>query len=498
MKTMHLLINPRDRRSQISRDIYGHFAEHLGRCIYGGIFVGKDSPIPNTRGMRNDVVEALRNLAVPVLRWPGGCFADTYHWKSGVGPQEKRQPILNTNWGNVTEDNSFGTHEFFDLCEQVGAEPYLAANLGSGTVEELSDWIEYITFDGDSPMANWRRQNGREKPWKLKYIGLGNEAYGCGGNMTCADYAAKYRQYATFCHEFSGNRLFKVASGHNEAWAAEIIEALKTDITPGLAQAITLHYYAFATDSFAHKGSATAFTDEQYYRTLASTQDADRAIDRHCKIMDIHDPEGKLALVVDEWGGWYDVEPGTNPGFLYQQNTMRDALVAAEFLHIFQTHSDRVKMANLAQVVNVLQAIILTDGDQMLLTPTYHVMEMFKGHMGATLLYSAVDNETENGVRCLSQCASVREDGSILLTLSNASLEKNYEICCQLPGVDVSSVCARSPGDARILTGDVRACNTFDQPERVKPAPMPVTLENGLIRFTLPRCSVAAVTIKQL
>lgn len=490
MKTMHLLINPHDRKSHISREIYGHFAEHLGRCIYGGIFVGKDSPIPNIRGIRTDVVDAMRKLQVPVLRWPGGCFADTYHWKNGVGPQEQRKPILNTNWGNVTEDNSFGTHEFFDLCEQVGAEPYLAANLGSGTVEELADWIEYITFDGDSPMANWRRKNGREEPWKLKYIGLGNEAYGCGGNMTCRDYAAKYRQYATFCKDFSGNKLFKVASGCDEKWAAEIIEALKSDITQDMAQAITLHYYSFATDSFAAKGSATEFTNAQYYHTLRSTQDADRAIDRHCKIMDLHDPEKKLALVVDEWGGWYDVEPGTNPGFLYQQNTMRDALVAAKFLHIFHTHSDRVKLANLAQVVNVLQSIILTEGENMLLTPTYHVLDMFKGHMDNTLLYSHLDNETENGVRCLSQCASADEQGNIQLTVSNASLERDYEIRCLIPGTTAKKI------TGCILTGDVRAFNNFEAPEKVKPLPLNICTEDDALCFTLPPCSVASIEIE--
>ena len=384
-----ITVNPAHKKSVINRNLYGHFSEHLGRCIYNGVFVGEDSPIPNEKGLRTDVVEALRQIRVPVLRWPGGCFADEYHWKDGIGPKESRKRMVNTNWGGVTEDNSFGTHEFLEFCRQVGCEPYINGNMGSGTVQEMSEWVEYMTSDAISPMAELRRQNGREEPWKIRYFGVGNESWGCGGNMRPSYYADEFRRYQTFLRNYGENKLYKIACGPNVddyTWTDTVME-----IAGRYMDAITLHYYTLPNDDWDHKGSALVFNREEYYRTLRKALRMEELLQKHIQIMDRRDPEKRVGLIVDEWGAWYDVEPGTNPGFLYQQNTMRDALVAAATLNIFNKHSDRVVMANIAQLVNVLQSVILTEGDKMVKTPTYHVFDLYKEHQDATLVYSQIE-----------------------------------------------------------------------------------------------------------
>ncbi len=491
MKHLKMTVNPADKKSHINREVYGHFSEHLGRCIYNGIFVGENSDIPNTNGVRNDIIEAFRQIKMPVLRWPGGCFADEYHWRDGIGEKSSRKKMINTNWGGVTEDNSFGTHEFFDLCENLGCEPYLAGNLGSGTVRELSEWIEYITFDGQSPMADLRRANGRKKPWKLKYLGIGNESWGCGGNMRPEFYADLYRQYQSFCKNYSGNELYKIAcgpSGDDYSWTDRLMGLLNEWHT----KAISLHYYTVPTGDWNKKGSSTDFSDEEYYSTISKTLYMEELITRHAEIMSKHDPQHKIGLIVDEWGCWYDVEPGTNPGFLYQQNTMRDAIVAACNLNIFNHHSDRVVMANIAQAVNVLQALILTDGKKMLKTPTYHVFDMFKTHQDGELVYSFCENEKAGAeqIPAVSQSVSVKT-GVMTVTLANCSLDGEYEIDCKT--VDF----APESAEAEILTGAVRAYNDFDGSEnKVVPKAYDVKLDGEGCSVKLPPCSVVSVRLK--
>lgn len=486
MKKLKALVNALDKRSHINPEIYGHFSEHLGRCIYEGIFVGEDSPIPNTNGIRNDVAEAFKEIKMPVLRWPGGCFADEYHWKDGIGEKSARKKMVNTNWGGVTEDNSFGTHEFFNLCEMLGCEPYLAGNLGSGTVEELADWVEYITFDGVSPMADLRRKNGREKPWKLKYLGIGNENWGCGGNMRPEYYADLYRRYQSFCRNFSGNELFRIACGPNSSdyeWTDKLLSLINESHT----KAISLHYYTVPTGVWDKKGSATVFSDEEYYQTISKTLFMDELITKHQAVMKKH--SDNIKLIVDEWGCWYDVEEGTNPGFLYQQNTMRDAIVAAVNLNIFNAHSDIVCMANLAQAVNVLQALLLTEGEKLVKTPTYHVFDMFKTHQNSELLYSFVEGCDSHGIPAVSRSASMGKDGSITMTFANAALDEDIEIDCDIAGFEAKSV------SARILAGDARAHNDFASPERVKPAEHSAELTERGVKFILPKCSVVSVIL---
>jgi alpha-N-arabinofuranosidase len=475
----------------ISRHIYGHFSEHLGRCIYGGYWVGEESSIVNTRGIRNDVVDALKKTHIPNLRWPGGCFADEYHWMDGIGPRDKRPKMVNTHWGGVTEDNSFGTHEFLDLCEQLNAEPVICGNVGSGSVEEMSKWVEYINFDGVSPMADLRRSNGREKPWNVKYWGVGNENWGCGGNMTADFYADQYRRYATYARDYGDNRLMKVAGGANSTdynWT----ETLMRDIPHWMMWGISLHYY---TTNWNNKGSATIFTEKEYFETVERCLNVEKALDRHITIMDRYDPARRVALVVDEWGTWWDVEPGTNPGFLYQQNTMRDAIVAGLSLNYFNERCERVKMANIAQTVNVLQSLILTDGDRMLLTPTYHVFEMYKVHHDATLLplHLNCGNYSLDGreVPSLSASASRDAKGAVNISLVNVDPSKESEILIDLRGGEFTGV------TGRILSGtELNSHNTFERSETVRPVPFTgARLKKNILSLKVPPASVVLLTV---
>jgi len=489
----------------INSEIYGHFSEHLGRCIYEGIYVGEDSGIPNVKGMRKDVVEALRELKVPVLRWPGGCFADEYHWMDGIGTKEQRKRMVNTHWGGVTEDNSFGTHEFFELCEQIGCKTYVNGNVGSGTVQEMSDWVEYMTLDGISPMADLRKQNGREKPWRMDYFGVGNENWGCGGNMTPDYYAQLYRRYQTYVRCYDKNApVFKICGGANAddyEWTDVVLrECFRNPAPPqahGYMDGLSVHFYVGVEKGF-HKGSATEFDESVWFYTLARAMKMEELIRRHGAIMDHYDPEKKIGMMIDEWGCWHDVEPGTNPGFLYQQNTMRDALTAGLTLNIFNKHCDRVKMACIAQMINVLQSVILTEGERMLLTPTYHVFHMYRYHQDAVLVESYLEGVTEIGltegemVPDVQESVSVDQDGVLTITLNNLSPDEEKEMEVVLQEGKTKQV------EASLLHGNMRSYNTFHEPELVKEEIFTdyVMTDRG-IRFSIPACSVLLLRICQ-
>jgi alpha-N-arabinofuranosidase len=480
----------------INKNIYGQFAEHLGRCIYEGIWVGPESPIPNTRGYRNDVVAALKKLAVPQLRWPGGCFADEYHWKDGIGPREKRPSMYNSHWGGVVENNHFGTHEFLDFCELIGTEPYVCLNVGSGTVQEAMEWVEYMTSDAQSPMANLRRANGRDKPWKVPYMAVGNESWGCGGNMRPEFCADNFRRYNTFVKDYNRDsyhiqRIACGANSNNYDWT-EVMMTVAGKQMDGLA----LHYYTIPTDNWKKKGPATGFGEEQYFSTLLNTLKMEELLSKHLAIMDRHDPEKKVGMVVDEWGIWTDVEPGTNPGFLYQQNTIRDAILAAINFHIFHKHADRVTMANIAQMVNVLQAMILTDKEKMLLTPTYHVFEMYKVHQNATSLPVELSSPNydfgEKSIPAVSASASRDAAGAVHLSLVNCDPSKPITVTCKLSGVNGKTV------SGRILTAPAMdSHNTFAAPNAVQPAAFSgVALKGDTLEISLPAKSVVMIELK--
>ena len=488
-----IVINTDSTKYTISKHIYGHFAEHLGRCIYGGFYVGDTSKIPNTNGVRNDVVAALKKLKIPNLRWPGGCFADTYHWKDGIGPKDKRPKMVNVWWGGVTEDNSFGTHDFLNMCQLLGTEPYLAGNVGSGTVQELADWVQYVNFEGTSPMSDLRKQNGKEKSWNVKFWGIGNEAWGCGGNMKPEYYAGEYRKYATFMANTPNTQLFKIASGASDAdynWTETLMKNIPANMLGGVA----VHHYS--TVVWEHKGSATDFTEQQYFATLKSALWMDTLVTRHAAIMDKYDPQKKVALVVDEWGGWYDVERGTNPGFLYQQNTMRDAMIAGVTLNIFNNHSDRVRIANLAQAINVLQAVILTNEEKMILTPTYHVMEMYNVHQDATLLPLSVKSNDyvlgDNKLPSVSVSASKDSTGVTHISLTNIDAHKEQNISIDTKNLTYKSVTGRILSSAKL-----QDFNSFENPGKIKPAVFKGAAKKGnSLSVTMPPFSVVVLELK--
>jgi alpha-N-arabinofuranosidase len=499
---MRVIVSPKVTGAKISKDVYGHFSEHLGRCIYGGIFVGEGSPIKNVRGIRSDVVAAMKHIKVPNMRWPGGCFADEYHWKDGIGPKANRKKMINNHWGGVVEDNSFGTHEFMDFCEQVGCEPYINGNLGSGAVQEMQEWVEYMTSGEVSPMTQLRRQNGREEPWKLKFFGVGNENWGCGGSMRPEYYADEYRRYQTYVRNYSGNKLYKIACGAGTSpqnpgydWTQVLMER-----AGGHMDGLSLHYYTVSGGVWEKKGSATEFDTPEYYGTLYQAAFLDSLLTGHGAIMDRYDPKGRVGLIMDEWGVWHNVEPGTNPGFLYQQNTMRDAMVAALSLNIMNKHARRVRMANLAQAVNVLQSLILTDGADMILTPTYHVFDLFRGHQESTLVATLVENEQVDtpfgAFKRISESASVDEAGNVHVTIANLHATSQAPVEMRLDG---KAYCVK---EARILAGGIHDKNTFEDQTQVKISPLtgvsvspdPMGTE---VSFTLPACSVAALTFEQ-
>ena len=500
-----LLINENKVEGTIAPEIYGHFSEHLGRCIYEGLYVGEKSEIPNVNGMRCDVVDALKEIKVPVLRWPGGCFADEYHWKDGIGPKAGRKKMINTHWGGVVEDNSFGTHEYFELCRQLGCKTYVNGNLGSGTVQEMSEWVEYMTFNGVSPMADLRKQNGHEEPWKVDYFGVGNENWGCGGNMTPQYYGNEYRRYQTYVRNYDGAApIKKICCGANiddYHWTKNVLD-VAFDHTPeqlhGFMDGISLHYYVHP-EGWEIKGSATDYDEEVWYKTLNKAYYMETLVRRHSDIIDQYDPDKKVGLMVDEWGTWFACEPGTNPGFLYQQSTVRDALVAGVTLNIFNKHCDRVKMANIAQMVNVLQAVILTEGEKMVKTPTYHVFHMYRHHQGAELLNSTLSGSGEVGseewrVPNITESVSRDGDGVITITLNNlsATAAEKVEIAFADHGKKYEVV------EANIVTDkQMQAHNTFEDPDHVTEQAFTgyeVTADG--ITVTLPACSVTEIRVK--
>ena len=511
--TNQIIVNAKAEKATINKMIYGHFAEHLGRCIYDGFYVGEDSKIPNIRGMRTDVIDALKRVKIPCLRWPGGCFADEYHWRDGIGPKESRPSMVNTHWGGVVENNHFGTHEFFDLCELLDTEPYICGNVGSGTVQEMSEWIEYMTFDGQSPMADLRKKNGREEPWRLKYFGIGNENWGCGGRMRAEYYADEVNRYNLYARDYGDNKLYRIGAGPrgaNYKWT----EVMMRDASTFL-DAIALHYYTrledkviveylpdgnerYITDSYRSRKSATDFDESQRYGVMKAAAFTEELVSKHIAIMDRYDPYKKVALIVDEWGTWFDNEPGTNPGFLYQQNTLRDAVSAGISLNIFNNHADRIHMTNIAQTVNVLQAMVLTEGEKMVLTPTYHVYDMYKVHQDAKLVdFAVLSNDCQLGGESLKQInTSISKDanGNINATLVNIDPNQMAEVKCHIEGFGMISKVSGTV----LTSGAMNTMNTFENPNQIQPEEFTdFVIEGNTIHIKMPSKSVVLLTVKR-
>jgi alpha-L-arabinofuranosidase len=474
----------------INKHIYGHFGEHLGRNIYDGFWTKAGA---SDWHLRQDVIDALRQIRIPNLRWPGGCFADYYHWRDGIGPREQRPSMVNTVWGGVTEDNSFGTHEYMELIRRLGTEPFIVGNMGSGTVQEMADWWEYLNHPGGSALAELRKANGDAEPFNVRFFGVGNENWGCGGNMRAEVYADHYRRFQTFLRPIGDVRAFRVATGPNVDmynWTDVVMREAGRMI-----DGLDLHYYT-VVGPWQNKGSATEFAEREWFVAMQKSLYMDTLIRRHSEIMDRHDPRKRVWLIVGEWGMWHDVEPGSNPGFLYQQNTLRDALVAAQHLNIFNNHADRVRMANIAQTVNVLQAMVLTEGEKMILTPTYHVFDMYKVHQDATLLPISLqaDSYTFDGVSIPSITVSASRDaeGVVHITLTNQDPNRSRTIQAELHGVTARNV------SGRVLTAaTINAHNTFDSPTTVQPVDFPsARLANGSLALELPARSVVLLRLR--
>jgi alpha-L-arabinofuranosidase len=488
-----IIINADLGKDTISRHIYGHFAEHLGRCIYDGFYVGENSKIPNIKGMRSDIVAALKKMKIPNLRWPGGCFADTYHWKDGIGDKSKRPPMVNTWWGGVMEDNSFGTHDFMELCAQLDCEPFINGNVGSGTPQEMREWVEYLTHQGNSPMAKLRETNGRKDAWRVKYWGVGNENWGCGGEMKADYYANLYRQFATFLPNHAGNRLFKLpstANGANYNWTETLLKEIPLNMMDGVG----FHHYSVL--DWGKKGPSTEFTEEQYFTTMKKAYDINDMVNQTRSLMDRYDPKKKLAMVIDEWGGWYEVEKGTNPGFLFQQSTMRDAMIAGMTLNIFNNNADRVRLANIAQTINVLQAVVLTEGAKMILTPTYHVYEMYNVHHDAVMLPLSISTQNymvgNEKLPAVSASASRDKQGAIHISVVNIDAKATQTVQIDMRGTKATAV------TGRILTSaKVQDYNTFDNPNKIQPTTFNgAKLMNNMLTVAVPPFSVVVLEVK--
>jgi alpha-L-arabinofuranosidase len=486
-------LNADSANIKISKHIYGHFAEHVSRVIYDGIYVGdSNAKIPNTSGVRNDVIKALKNLNIPNLRWPGGCFADTYHWKDAIGPKNERKPSENLSWGNYREDNSFGTHEFLNLCELLGAEPYLAVNMNSGTIREAVDWMQYTNHpNGVSYLTDLRQKYGRSKPWHVTYWGIGNESWDCGGNMSADYYVNLYKQYATaMTPYFNTENLFRIAVGPGNPdynWT----ETVMREVPARRIEGLSVHHYAV---DWSHKSSSYDFTNEEYFHTMERAWFMEEFITKNCEVMDKYDPEKKVALIVDEWGGWYDLD-STGNGALYQQNTMRDAMIAGLTLNIFNNHADRVRMANLAQMVNALQAVILTKDEKIILTPTYHVMEMYKVHQDAVLVpVQLISKDFIMGgkkIQAVSASASIDKTKRMHISLTNIDNLNNQQLEINLKGFNVKKI------SGRILTSSkVQDLNSFDKPDSVVPVRFNgAKLSGNNLLVTMPPVSVVVLEL---
>jgi alpha-L-arabinofuranosidase len=489
--------------AKIDRNIFGQFAEHLGHGIYDGIWVGPDSTIPNTRGIRNDVVAALKALKVPNVRWPGGCFADEYHWRNGIGP--KRAVTLNPNWGGVIEPNTFGTNEYMDFLNQIGAEAYVSVNVGSGTVHEAADWMEYMTAPQPTTLGAERASNGHPAPYKVAYLGIGNESWDCGGNMTADYYLSQMKMYSRFVHNYNPEQREKqqmlkiaVGPGGSEArwtdWTETIMKAYQGHTWSWDLDGLSMHSYTVIKWPPAYK--SVGFGETEYAQILKSTLDMDNLIKQHSAIMDKYDPQKKVALVVDEWGGWYSPLPGSNPGFLVQQNSLRDAILAALNLNIFSRHADRVRMANIAQMVNVLQAMIMTDKEKMVLTPTYHVYKMYLPFQDATFVPVTFNagSYTHGDVTLPRVDAIAAKDtsGKLLLEITNLDPNESVDIEASLGNLSAKSAVAQT-----LTAPKVDSVNTFEQPNVVAPKTVPAKVQGNKLSLRLEPKSVTVVAIEQ-
>ncbi|HTT18101.1 MAG TPA: alpha-L-arabinofuranosidase C-terminal domain-containing protein [Candidatus Sulfotelmatobacter sp.] len=498
-----LLVDVSKTGPKIDRNIFGQFAEHLGHGIYEGIWVGPDSKIPNTRGIRNDVVTALKALRVPNVRWPGGCFADEYHWRNGIGPQ--RVVTLNPNWGGVIEPNTFGTAEFMDFLEQIGADAYVSVNVGSGTPREAAEWLEYLTAAQPTSLAKERAANGHPGPYKVGYLGIGNESWDCGGNMTPDYYLSQMKIYSRFVRNYNPaqqdkQQMLRIAVGPGGGeprwteWTETVMKAYQHHTWSWDINGLSMHNYTVV--KWPPAFTSTGFGETEYAQILKATLEMDDLIQKHSAIMDKYDPEKKVALVVDEWGGWYAPLPGSNPGFLVQQNSLRDGILTALNLNIFAHHADRVRMANIAQMINVLQAMIMTDKEKMVPTPTYYVFKMYVPFQDSTFVPVTFDagaySQDEIKLPRVDAIAAKDKDGKLWVEVTNIDPNEPAEV-----ELNVAGISAKSASGETLTAPKVDSVDTFDAPNTVAPKPVTAKAEGGKLVLKLEPKSVTVVSVEQ-
>jgi alpha-N-arabinofuranosidase len=479
----------------IDRHIFGQFAEHLGRGVYEGIWVGRDSKLPNTRGIRNDVVAALKDLHVPVVRWPGGCFADEYHWRKGIGKPDERPVTLNPNWGGVIESNAFGTDEFMDFAQQIGADPYLSINLGSGTPEEASEWLEYMTAPKETTLSKERVRNGHAAPYSIPYLGVGNESWGCGGSMSADHYVEELKRYSRYARNFNTahpmQRIAVGSDGMDASYTEAVMKAWQHKVWSWDIEGISLH--AYTVGKWPPSYRATSFNENEYASFLKETLRMEDQIRISSAIMDKYDPAKKISLVIDEWGSWLLPTPGSTPEFLEQQNSQRDALIAALNFNMFARHAERVRMANIAQMINVLQAMILTDRDRILLTPTYHVFRMYVPFQDAILLPVNMDAGIyeQDGIVLprLDAVAARTKDGKLWLAVTNIDARRHAVV--QIIAAGSKSVAGETLSAPRF-----DSVNTFADPRNVYPRQLSATSVAGKLLIDLPAHSVTVLELQ--
>ena len=475
-----------EKTGHISRDIYGVFSEHIGGVIYDGIYVGEDSPVPNVHGFRREIIDRLRAADIPMIRWPGGCFAEIYDWRDGIGPKKDRPVRINwwTEWDGRYEPNQVGTDEFLDFCALCGAEPYIAANITSTTPLHIRDWIDYCNSPaGTTTMAKLREQNGHREPYNVKLWGVGNETWGGGGNMTPESYAMEYRRYSEIMNNASKG-LSLIASGANAGdigWTRGMLETLQN--SDKIMAGMSFHYYCGAA------GDPLAFTDAEWYRLLAQAGKMQDLIDRHWATVVSYGMEAKAKLCIDEWGCWHPGGSGPSKGYnlFEQQSTVRDAAVTAHTLNIFNNNSAKIRLCTVAQLVNNLHCLFLSGGEHCICTPTYHVFDMYKYHQEAEAVRTIAECDAlPEGLPGISVSASVK-DGILTVTAANLSAVEDREISL----VPFGAALADHAEITTLGDGDIRAYNTFDEPARVAPVTVQKDRFDGTV--TVPRGGIVCV-----
>jgi alpha-N-arabinofuranosidase len=511
----HIEILVEEPIATISPDIYGHFIEHIGGVIYDGVWVGRDSAIPNTQGIRTALIDKLKQIKAPMIRWPGGCFADSYDWTDGVGPNRPRRTNfwidefdksrLNSKWVQMYDTDAFGTDEFLHFCKLSGAEPYLAANVRSLPALQLDRWVEYCNSPaGSTTLSELRAKGGAVEPYNVKLWGIGNESWGCGGDFTPQDYASEFRRYTAWVPQYGLPLQFIASgpSGNDLAWTKAFFEKMYS-MGDHKISGWSVHYYAWnlsrgkSTDWVDAKGDALQFDIADWYELFQQGFQIEKIIEDQWAAIGEYDEHHEIKLVIDEYGPWYRKGTEVSPeAIISQQVTLRDALFTAFTLDIFNRHADKVSMAACAQLINCLNSLFLAHEDKFVVTPNFYVFDMYSAHQGGQSLRAEFSSPQvvymrdgkAAGFWGLNGSASVKGK-TLTLTVVNADASSPREAQIILRGASVSDA------KAKILSGpDIHAHNTFEHSQIMGPSSSVVEYAGSSLHFTFPAASVTGLT----